>query len=117
MTQPEVWYSDRRSATFPDLHAKGGIGPMAGPAYQLDERDTRGWNPVAWPERHDGTPLFDEWTRDYVKRFRPEDPDGDRRLRNARDFDGDGSVDSRRPGHDTHGHPQSTATLAARARW
>ncbi len=64
--QPEIWYSYGLSDEFPEL-GTGGIGPMAGPAYQFDKRDTRGRNPVAWPERYDDTPLFYEWTRDWVK--------------------------------------------------
>ncbi|MBC2932472.1 PQQ-dependent sugar dehydrogenase [Nocardioides sp. zg-1228] len=64
--QPEVWYSYGKSKQFPQL-GKGGIAPMAGPAYQFDRKLTRGKNPVAWPERYDGTPLFYEWTRDYIK--------------------------------------------------
>ncbi|WP_210439582.1 PQQ-dependent sugar dehydrogenase [Nocardioides xinjiangensis] len=68
--QPEVWYSYGKSKRFPALDKKdGGIGPMAGPAYQFDRRDTLGRNPVAWPRRYDGTPLFYEWTRDYIKGF------------------------------------------------
>ncbi|MEW2385657.1 PQQ-dependent sugar dehydrogenase [Micromonospora sp. NPDC047707] len=64
--QPQVWYSYGTSERFPEL-GTGGIGPMAGPAYDFDRRATRGRNPVAWPAYHDGKPLFHEWTRDYVK--------------------------------------------------
>jgi cytochrome c len=70
--QPEVWYSYGKSKKFSKL-GKGGIGPMAGPAYQFDQRDTKGRNPVAWPKRYDNTPLFYEWTRDYIKGFHLED--------------------------------------------
>jgi glucose/arabinose dehydrogenase len=66
--QPEVWYSYGKSKQFPQL-GKGGIGPMAGPAYQYDKSATKGRNPVAWPKRYDNTPLFYEWTRDYIKGF------------------------------------------------
>ncbi len=70
VTQPEVWYTYAKSKAFPELHVKdGGIGPMAGPAYQYDARAARGKNSVAWPERYDDTPLFYEWTRDYIKGF------------------------------------------------
>lgn len=51
----------------------GGIGPMAGPAHQFDERATTGRNPVAWPRRYDDTPLFYEWTRDWVKGIHVDD--------------------------------------------
>jgi cytochrome c len=68
VTQPEVWYSYKKSKRFPGLE-KGGIGPMAGPAYQYDKKATAGRNPVAWPKRYDNTPLFYEWTRDYIKGF------------------------------------------------
>jgi glucose/arabinose dehydrogenase len=72
--QPEVWYSYGKSKQFPQLE-KGGIGPMAGPAYQYDKSATRGRNPVAWPKRYDDTPLFYEWTRDYIKGFHLDDGD------------------------------------------
>ncbi|AUH44093.1 PQQ-dependent sugar dehydrogenase [Streptomyces sp. CMB-StM0423] len=67
--QPEVWYSYGVSAEFPGL-GTGGIAPMAGPAYEY-KRVTEVVNPgVAWPRYYDGTPLFGEWTRDYIKEFR-----------------------------------------------
>jgi len=68
VVQPQVWYSYGPSAEFPEL-GTGGIGPMAGPAYDFDARNTRGRATVAWPEYYDGVPLFYEWTRDYVKAF------------------------------------------------
>jgi cytochrome c len=74
VTQPQVWYSYSLSAEFPELET-GGIGPMAGPAYQFDERATRGSKATAWPAYYDNVPLFYEWTRDYIKEFRL---DGDR---------------------------------------
>jgi glucose/arabinose dehydrogenase len=67
--QPDVWYGYGRSEQFPEL-GTGGIGPMAGPAYQFVFPTTRGRAPVAWPAYYDGMPLFFEWTRDYVKGFR-----------------------------------------------
>src|SRR5918998_196649 len=79
VTQPEVWYSYGRSTQFPELGQTppGGIGPMAGPAYDLDavtagdDGDDGGWrNTGAWPAYFDGVPLFYEWTRDYIKEFR-----------------------------------------------
>jgi cytochrome c len=74
VTQPDVWYSYTLSAEFPELGV-GGIGPMAGPAYQYDVKATRGRNPTAWPEYYDGVPLFYEWTRDYIKAFFTEGGD------------------------------------------
>ncbi|MEU8147066.1 PQQ-dependent sugar dehydrogenase [Nonomuraea sp. NPDC048901] len=68
VTQPNVWYSYGASAEFPQL-GTGGIGPMAGPAYHFDPRNTRGRTAVGWPKYFDGVPLFYEWTRDYVKAF------------------------------------------------
>ncbi|GAA1943682.1 PQQ-dependent sugar dehydrogenase [Nocardioides hwasunensis] len=68
VTQPEVWYTYGKSKQFPGL-GKGGIGPMAGPAYEYDARVAKKKNSVAWPKRYDGTPLFYEWTRDYIKGF------------------------------------------------
>ncbi|MGN9778047.1 PQQ-dependent sugar dehydrogenase [Micromonospora sp. H33] len=67
--QPDVWYGYGTSAQFPEL-GDGGIGPMAGPAYQFVAPTTKGRAPVAWPAYYDGIPLFYEWTRDYVKGFR-----------------------------------------------
>jgi glucose/arabinose dehydrogenase len=67
--QPDVWYSYGPSAEFPELET-GGIGPMAGPAYDFDARNLRDRLRVAWPEYYDGMPLFYEWTRDYVKGMR-----------------------------------------------
>ena len=69
VTQPQVWYTYTLSAEFPELET-GGIGPMAGPAYQFDRKTTHGRNPTAWPEYYDNVPLFYEWTRDYIKEFR-----------------------------------------------
>jgi cytochrome c len=66
---PDVWYSYTLSAEFPELGSTppGGIGPMAGPAY---DRDPAKASPPAWPAYYDGVPLFYEWTRDYIKEFR-----------------------------------------------
>jgi cytochrome c len=79
VAQPDVWYSYDVSALFPEL-LEGGIGPMAGPAYQFD-RD----NPSVfkWPRYYHGQPLFYEWTRDYVMEFRLDRPNG-RRLADIR---------------------------------
>ncbi|QFY10410.1 PKD domain-containing protein [Nonomuraea phyllanthi] len=68
VVQPDVWYSYGPSEDFPGL-GTGGIGPMAGPAYDYDRRDAAGRDSVAWPRSYDGVPLFYEWTRDYVKAF------------------------------------------------
>ena len=75
VTQPDVWYSYGVSPQFPEL-GEGGIGPMAGPAYDFDRRDRRQPQPVAWPRYYDGMPLMYEWTRDYVKGMGLE-PDGE----------------------------------------
>jgi cytochrome c len=69
VTQPQVWYSYGPSAEFPELET-GGIGPMAGPAYQFDAKAARGSKATAWPAYYDNVPLFYEWTRDYIKEFR-----------------------------------------------
>ena len=51
-----------------------GIGPMAGPAYQYDSKSrSRFVSP-----RYYGVPLFYEWTRDYIKEFRLNRPNGTR---------------------------------------
>jgi cytochrome c len=69
VTQPQVWYSYTPSAAFPELET-GGIGPMAGPAYQFDPAAAQGAMATAWPAYYDNVPLFYEWTRDYIKEFR-----------------------------------------------
>jgi cytochrome c len=79
VSQPDVWYSypEADEGLFPELleNAVGGTGisPMAGPAYQFD-----GDNPSVfkWPRYYNGQPLFYEWSRDYVKEFRLNRPNG-----------------------------------------
>jgi cytochrome c len=67
--QPDVWYGYAPSPLFPEL-GTGGVGPMAGPAYQFRRNlNSR----IKWPEYYDGVPLFYEWTRDYIKEFRLDD--------------------------------------------
>ena len=79
VAQPDVWYSYNPDDTlFPELweNAYGnGISPMAGPAYVFDKG-----NPslFKWPKYYDGQPLFYEWSRDYVKEFRLNKPNGSR---------------------------------------
>jgi cytochrome c len=77
---PEVWYSYPASddGLFPELlqHRGGdGIGPMGGPAYDFD---TENRSPFRWPRVFEGHPLFYEWTRDYVKLFELNRPNGGR---------------------------------------
>lgn len=72
VVQPDVWYSYGQSAQFPEL-GTGGIGPMAGPAYDFDRRDLRSRTPVGWPAYYDGVALFYEWTRDWIKGMRLDD--------------------------------------------
>ncbi len=74
VTQPDVWYSYTPSAEFPEL-GTGGIGPMAGPAYQFDAKVAKKPGSTAWPEYYDNVPLFYEWTRDYIKAFFTEGGD------------------------------------------
>ncbi|RBM14369.1 PQQ-dependent sugar dehydrogenase [Streptomyces sp. PT12] len=64
--QPQIWYPGDASAEFPEL-GTGGVGPMAGPAYDYDRRAASGPRPVAWPREYDGIPLFYEWTRNWIK--------------------------------------------------
>ncbi len=72
MTDPEVYYTYSASALFPELET-GGIGPMAGPAYDSDSVEAQFRPQVAWPDYYDGKPLFYEWTRDYIKAFTTDD--------------------------------------------
>ena len=46
---------------------------MAGPAYQFDEGNPSRFK---WPRYYNGQPLFYEWSRDYVKEFRLNKPNG-----------------------------------------
>jgi cytochrome c len=69
---PDVWYGYGDSAEFPEL-ATGGIGPMAGPAYQYDKKSN---SRIKWPEYYDNVPLLYEWTRDWVKEMRLDDSGG-----------------------------------------
>ncbi|HSE69867.1 MAG TPA: PQQ-dependent sugar dehydrogenase, partial [Nocardioidaceae bacterium] len=66
VVQPDIWYTYRQSEQFPELET-GGIGPMAGPAYDYDGADRQGPQPVGWPAYYDGKPLLGEWTRDWIK--------------------------------------------------
>ncbi len=76
VVQPDVSYSYVESAEFPRL-GSGGIGPMAGPAY--DPR-AAGRSRTRWPDHYAGAPLFYEWTRDYVSAFRPASDGGLARI-------------------------------------
>jgi cytochrome c len=78
VVQPDVWYSypEADFGVFPELleHRGGnGIGPMGGPAYQPDPEND---SPLRWPNVFRGHPLFYEWTRDYVKVFELNRPNG-----------------------------------------
>jgi cytochrome c len=80
VVQPEVWYSYPAAdfGLFPELFNQmggNGIGPMGGPAYDFDS-EVR--SPLRWPQVFDGHPLFYEWTRDYVKVFELNRPNGGR---------------------------------------
>jgi cytochrome c len=63
---PDIWYGYGPSAEFPEL-GTGGIGPMAGPAYNYNKNSS---SRIKWPEYYDGVPLFYEWTRDWIKEVR-----------------------------------------------
>lgn len=68
----DVHYTYGASAEFPQLGSGSG-SPMAGPAYHFDpdlESDRK------WPKYFDGTPLFYEWGRNYIKEF-PLGADGE----------------------------------------
>jgi len=78
VVQPEVWYSypEADAGLFPELFRNmggDGIAPMAGPAYQFDRRSP---SRVKWPQYYHGVPLFYEWSRDYIKEFRLNRPNG-----------------------------------------
>ena len=79
VAQPDVWYSYEADGTrFPELWwgaDNDGIAPMAGPAYEFAARNPSRFK---WPRYYDGQPLFYEWSRDYVKEFRLNKPNGGR---------------------------------------
>jgi hypothetical protein len=70
-----MWYGYGQSEEFPEL-GEGGIGPMAGPAYDWNPLAYLRPNPVAWPRAFDGIPLFYEWTRNYIKGFELDEETG-----------------------------------------
>jgi glucose/arabinose dehydrogenase/PKD repeat protein len=74
--QPEMWYTYGTSEEFPEL-GTGGIGPMAGPAYDWSPWTSLRPRPVAWPRAYDGIPLFYEWTRNYIKGFELDEESGE----------------------------------------
>ncbi len=92
VTQPDVWYSYSASAEFPEL-GTGGIGPMAGPAYQFDAKLAKKRGSTAWPAYYDNVPLFYEWTRDYIKAFFTEGGDVTRIEPVLGTFDFDNPID------------------------
>jgi len=71
VTQPEVFYSYGASERFAALGG-GGIGPMAGPVHVFDPENP---SPRQWPSDLSGSPVFYEWTRDFIALFRLT-PDG-----------------------------------------
>jgi cytochrome c len=78
VVQPDVWYSAVNTGLFPELFENmggDGVGPMAGPAYQFSRKSR---SRVKWPRYYHGVPLFYEWTRDYIKEFRLNRPNGTR---------------------------------------
>ena len=78
LVQPDVWYTYQDTGEFPELFQNAGgdgIGPMAGPAHQYDAKSRSRFK---WPRYYHGVPLFYEWTRDYIKEFRLNRPNGNR---------------------------------------
>ena len=76
VAQPDVWYSYTDDGLFTELFQGGfgtGISPMAGPAYQFDQGNP---SQFKWPRYYNGQPLFYEWSRDYIKEFRLNKPNG-----------------------------------------
>lgn len=60
-----VRYSYGTSSVFPEL-GNGCACPMAGPVYDYDPLGTEG----KFPAYFDGTPLFYDWGRNFIKEFR-----------------------------------------------
>ena len=76
VTAPEVSYSYRASDEFPEL-GEGGIGPMAGPVPLFNPDNP---SPIQWPRELSGSPLFYEWTRDFIAIFRLDADDRFERI-------------------------------------
>jgi PKD repeat protein len=79
MVQPDVYYTYPGAdfGLFPELledRGGNGIGPMGGPAYDFNAGSR---SETKWPAVFEGHPLFYEWTRDYVKVFELNRPNGD----------------------------------------
>ncbi len=63
-----VWYTYSNTPEWPEMSGGGrGAAPMGGPFYRYDPR-----NPSAtkFPAYFDKTPLFFEWSRDYIAEMR-----------------------------------------------
>ena len=80
VVQPDVYYTYPAVdfGLFPELledRGGNGIGPMGGPAYDFQPSSR---SETKWPRVFDGHPLFYEWTRDYVKVFELNRPNGNR---------------------------------------
>jgi PKD repeat protein len=80
VTNPDVWYTYPAAdeGLFPELlqdRGGDGIGPMGGPAYDFRGNSR---SETKWPKVFEGHPLFYEWTRDYVKVFELNRPNGNR---------------------------------------
>ena len=80
IVQPDVYYSYPANdfGLFPELfedRGGDGIGPMGGPAYDFNAGSR---SETKWPKVFEGHPLFYEWTRDYVKVFELNRPNGNR---------------------------------------
>ena len=80
VVQPDVFYSypEADFGLFPELledRGGDGIGPMGGPAYDFLPSSR---SETKWPSVFEGHPLFYEWTRDYVKVFELNRPNGNR---------------------------------------
>ena len=80
VVQPDVWYSypDADEGLFPELlekRAATASGRWAAPPTSSTATTARVFN---WPRYYDGQPLFYEWTRDYIKEFRLNRPNGNR---------------------------------------
>jgi hypothetical protein len=92
ITQPDIWYSYRDNnpppagplgtpcpayymqdppgtcpQLFPELGPGGGVGPHGAAPYDYDPGNT---NPTKFPEYYDGSFIFGEFTRDYLREVR-----------------------------------------------
>jgi type 1 glutamine amidotransferase len=65
---------------FPELGPGGGVGPHGAAPYDFDRRNP---NPTKFPEYYDGSFIFGEFTRDYLREIRLDSRGGVLKINNV----------------------------------